>query len=407
MRKSFFFKIRGAVLQYAVLVAVLVFFLISSFILLTHTQNLFRNQSRSILRDIDAVNGQFMNLDDKVANTLGGITIDSLEVISGYQGAFQKIQIRDKKSYSKIALLGTPTPEQRVALYLADNNQPLVLVGDTKIQGKVYLPSAGVKAGSISGTYFTGTTLVDQPIAYSSNTLPRLHENFKTYLSGIQSGIPDGDGLVELKGTVKNSFYNAEQVIYSRERLLLVEELVGNIRIHSGTEIVLGKYATLTDVTVVAPTIRIENGFRGRIHAIAEDSIIVGENVHLRYPSSLVLSEIDRSGIPAPRAITVSENSTVEGAVVFLQDREPEKKQANVHISERATVRGDIYCQGFIELKGRVEGTVYSQQLLTRTSGGVYINHIMGGTILGDRKGDSFCGLPLQNGKKGIAQWLY
>ncbi len=41
--------------------------------------------------------------------------------------------------------------DQLAALYLKDNNKPLVLVGGTRIDGKAYLPKRGVKSGNIAG----------------------------------------------------------------------------------------------------------------------------------------------------------------------------------------------------------------------------------------------------------------
>ena len=48
---------------------------------------------------------------------------------------------------------------KRKALFLKDNNQPLKLVGDTRIVGDVVLPQRGVHSGNIAGTSTTEKSL--------------------------------------------------------------------------------------------------------------------------------------------------------------------------------------------------------------------------------------------------------
>src|SRR5690606_31732572 len=79
-------------------------------------------------------------------------------------GIFEKISVVSKqknKSFTKIAFAGGQYPaKERLALYLKDDNRPLVVVGNTKIEGLAYIPKQGVRSGNISGTSYFSKTLI-------------------------------------------------------------------------------------------------------------------------------------------------------------------------------------------------------------------------------------------------------
>ena len=402
-------KIRGSVLQYAVVTAVLIFFLVLSMVLLTHIQNYFKLQSQTFLESITQVNTQIEQslTKDFVINN-SNIENDSLHFKSDFLGAFERVtastQIKGS-IYKKTALIGTSSQK---ALYLADNQRPLVLVGNTNIKGKAYIPNVGVKAGAIAGTYFYGNKLVELPSYESGTILPELKKGFETHVRSLQNtNTIQENKIIPRSDRITNSFLEETKVIYEPQPLEIVEELIGNITVISDTKITVNSYAKLQDVTIIAPKVQIQKGFVGSLHIIASDSVVVEKNTVLQFPSSVILNEIKNKEEVHLSTITISEEATIEGSVLYLKNNEHKKQQSNITVSPNATILGAIYCEANLELKGIVQGSVYTHQFIAREKGSSYMNHILDGTIVSQKEIEQYVTLPLENEKKGVVRWLY
>jgi hypothetical protein len=70
-------------------------------------------------------------------------------------------------------------------------------------------------------------------------------------------------------------------------------------------------------------------------------------------------------------------------------------------------IKGEVYCNTNIELKGTVFGTVYTSNFIAKQSGSVYQNHLYNATIVVDSLSQKYVGLPFSNSKKGVLKWLY
>jgi len=64
-------------------------------------------------------------------------------------------------------------------------------------------------------------------------------------------------------------------------------------------------------------------------------------------------------------------------------------------IDKDALVVGDIYCNGILELKGSVIGSVYTHKLQLETRSSKYADVILNGIIDTSGIPDNFVGLPL------------
>src|SRR5690606_28670856 len=93
-----------------------------------------------------------------------------------YWGLFEKLAVRSKlphKEFTKVALAGGRFGKRdRYSLFLREINRPLVLVGNSKLQGKLYLPKDGVRPGNMGGKSFTGTVSPPSDILVSKQQLP-------------------------------------------------------------------------------------------------------------------------------------------------------------------------------------------------------------------------------------------
>ena len=408
-------------MQFAILVSVIIAVLLGSFLTLTHTHRLFNTKSKLLLKSIESSNSGIgyalqAKHDIKDSISLANGTIET-KIKKTFWGGFQKIESTSKsntKEFKKIALIGNALSSPNVSMYVSDQQLPLVLVGNTKIEGTAYLSDKGVKPGSIAGHYFNGNQLIDGTINYSQSELPNLNTRWINYINHSLDFIPSSDDiLIPINTENKSSFFEKEKVIYDTDEIVLNESFIGNIIIKSEKGVRVSKHANLKDVTLIAPKITLEKGFIGNASFIARDSIKVEKDVLLEYPSALIVAQrknVETQIYNTP--IIISENSKVKGIIVFLKDESNYKNlnsnaRANVDLQQFSTLEGQIYCQGNLQLSGTVKGSVFTEKFVTQAFGSIYVNHIYNGTILANDLHAKFCGLPFEDQTNGIIKWLY
>lgn len=411
-------------MQFAILVATIIAILLASFLTLTQTHRFFNTQSRILGNVIDSTNAGIRYSLEKEHSIGDSISLESdmykTSIRQTSWGGFLKVQSTASaktKNFSKMALTGHTMARPELALHLSGDKLPLVLVGITTIEGDAYVSDLGVKAGIISGHYFNGNELVKGSIGSGKGELPELDPIWLDGKRKILEYVPyDPKEMMEREAINKNSFFELTRFVYDENKIVLTETYIGNIIIKSGMEIVVAPSAHLTDVTLVAPKITIEEGFMGSASFIASKKITIAENVRLAYPSSLVLVDIEiDEQIPVPKGeepIFIADGSTVAGNVIFLDEREEKENGrmnsfTHIAIAPKGSVNGYLYCQGNVELMGSVTGTVYTHRFLAREFGSVYINHIYNGRILARELEPGFGGLPFKDSDKAIIKWLY
>lgn len=419
-------KIKGAALQLALLVATVVALMLSSFLLLTHTHSLFRTQSHQLFDSIDSANAgiDFIFSSEENAGDSIVLSNDLSQTIvkKEYWGAFQKITATSSsgtKSFSKMALTAGDDIKNNLAIYVANANLPLVLAGKAKVNGNAYLPDRGVKAGVISGDYFQGKTLINGQIGQSNPTLPELDEAWLNYLTALQQYIPStNDAYLKLQNDNKQSFFEPPLFYYSAERFFTSEKYTGHIVLRSATEIIVGPNSQLNDVLVVAPKITIQSGFKGNATFLAEAQIVVESNVHLYYPSSIIVaatnSEEEEKENFAEKDIPVfiDKNTTIEGSIFYINEAVENlnlKNRYRVHIKTEANsmIHGAVYCLGNMEHLGQVAGSIYTQKFIAIADGSRYINHLYEGQISASNRHQDLVSLLFKNAATTTVKWLY
>ncbi|ULC57932.1 hypothetical protein MBM09_08360 [Flaviramulus sp. BrNp1-15] len=420
-----FFKVKAGALQLTMFVVVVIALLLAAFIILIHTHKTFKVHTDFVLETINnadrGINYTLNNsyqLHDTISVNLEDEDYKTLKVYRDYWGLFEKVTSMSSiknKTFKKTALLGASQPEiDRTALYIEDNNKPLVVVGNTKIQGVTYLPKQGVRTGNISGHSYYG----DQLIYGKQKTcteFPKLHTetlNQIKKLSRIYETV-ESDQFIDLSEnrTHKNSFYNPLQVIYSLETInLLGVNLTGHILVQSESKIIVDASANLKDIILIAPKIEVKNYVTGTFQAFASKEINVGSHCELNYPSSFILydkTEYDENNknLKETATIKIDKNTTIKGSLIYLGNIKNYKSQ--VFIEDSATIIGEVYCNKNLELLGNVYGSVFTSGFVANQSGSAYQNHIYNGKIIVNNLPQEFVGLSFKNSKKGIVKWLY
>ncbi|MBW1296907.1 polymer-forming cytoskeletal protein [Aquimarina litoralis] len=411
-------------MQFALLVSVIIAILLSAFLLLTHVQSFFRIKSQELISATELANNQLLASlqtptisDDTIQNTLDSKTT---KLISNYHGVWTKtvsdVIVKNRK-VSKVAFSGSETDIKTPNIYLANKNAPLVIVGNTRLEGNSYLPTQGIKAGNISGNYYQGSSLYYGNVYESKETIPTLEDTWISYIESLTKGILiDEELMIPLANEVLNSFYNTPKLIYSTETIFLGNErIAGNVIVQSASKIIVGSAAKLTDVILIAPNIEVQNNVVGSFQAIATKKITIGKRCLLSYPSALVLLDKNKMNTNQDNAalhknpdFTIHKNTQIEGTIVYIKLKEEVQNRTKSHIKvdENVNVIGEIYCDGNIEFSGVVKGSLYAQQFVTKASGSIYLNHLYNGKVLKNPI-IKYAGLPFTETKKNVAKWLY
>ncbi|WP_046744107.1 hypothetical protein [Kordia zhangzhouensis] len=432
LRKSWNFinldyRVQAGALQFAILVAAIIAVLLSVFIVLVHSYSLFEKKSDLLIETVVATENSILaELDDfsikrdtlfKVIDEERNITS---KVQKNYWGVFGKVYAQTKvkgKAFEKMALTsGFQSNNQRTSLYLKETHRPLIVVGNTKIEGKVFLPERGIRAGTISGNSYYGTKLIYGRILKSSETLPKFPTQLKNHIEMLQKmPLPvDDKHFIEIRQgkTYVNSFTKPVKTVFSNEELDLVNmQLIGNILIRSNTKIKVAASATLKDVILIAPIIEIEANVQGTFQAIASEQILVGKDCKLFYPSALVLTAEDDleevSNKEVKKHIFIDQHTEVKGLICFLQGESKNHFEPQIMLKENTLLEGVVYCQQQLELLGNVAGSVYTGGFITKQFGSVYQNHIYNGTISSLELSENYVGFPLENLEQKVMKWLY
>lgn len=421
-------KLKAGALQLTLFIAVVVALLLTAFILLVHTHRQFQIQTdfsnETVKNANKGVTYALLNatrLEDSTKVELEDEDYKSLNVYRDYWGVFEKIvsvsKIKNNR-VKKCALIGGRFEKGgRPALYVKDNNKPLVLVGDTRIEGSVYLPKQGVKSGTISGHSYYGTQLI-YGASRTGFKFPEINKEINAQFIALEetlSKIPEDQFLNWQPGiTYSNSFFQPIQILYSNEDIFLSEvNLIGHIVVQSKSKITITASALLSDVILVAPEIEIKDNVKGNFQAIAAEHIEVGEHVTLDYPSALIVNEKTAfepivEGVQDIKSLVIGSNTVIKGIVLFLGQPKPNNYESQVKIETNAIVEGEVYCNQNIELEGTVRGTVYANNFIAKQFGSIYQNHIYNGRMLSNDFPDQYSGLSVNsNSKKGVVKWLY
>ena len=420
-------KLFSGALQFTIFIGVVVALLLAGLVMLENTHNFFIEQSKATIENIQLANSgiNYLLKDDLQSNdtlTIASLSNENqtLEVHLSNWGIFEKAIVKAthrKKIFYKSALLGTNmTSENRPTLYLQDNYKPLIVVGRTILKGTAFIPSQGVNPGYIAGESFYGNEVVQGIIKKSSTTLPKLKKNYKEELELLlktndfnASNFISESNLTDLT----NSFSKPTKTYYSKTPIdLSHNHIIGNVIIKSDKLITIQRTAFLRDVIIIAPEVEIQDGVTGNFQVFASKTITVGKECKLNYPTALVLiqekeSEAEPNPIPQEYKITIDKNSEIRGSVCYFKSIKENDFKTQLTLEQSSSIKGEVYCQGNFELKGKVVGSVFTEQFIANAAGSIFINHIYNGEIVQDNFPESFCGILFENNSKAVAKWIY
>jgi len=422
-------RIKSGALQFTVFVAVLIALLLAGLILYAYTFIYMKEQSKGAVQNIQFADiGMQTLLEQKQPNT-DTLQIDllkkenqSIKIHLSQWGIFQKgitiTQFR-KKKFTKAAIIGSLiNADLSPTLFLQETNNALTVVGTTSIRGIAYLPKQGVNSGYIAGNSYYGSQFIYGQIKKSTGELPKpektVRDATENYLKTYK--IDNQEDYINLnsKSRIINSFKSRTKGYYSPNPIVLENiTLVGNIIIKSETLIKIKKTASLTDIILIAPTIEIEDETKGNFQALASKRITLGKKCNLSYPSALFLFQDNKNtasetySIPFDNQIFIGIGSVIKGSVCYLQTKNTTDFRTQIILEKEARIKGQVYCNGNLEIKGTVSGSVYTKQFIANQSGSIFMNHIYNAVIENETVPTIYGGLILEQEPKAILKWLY
>ena len=415
-------KIRSGALQFVLFVGAIIAVLLLSFVLVTYSHILFKKRTDITIDLIQATNSAFertlttpFSQEEVVeAKDVGGFQAN---IQSKYWGLLELRTVAAKKGklgFTKIGLVGHAQAE-RPALYLQDNQRPMVIVGNARINGTAHLPQRGIKMGNIGGYGYTQPQLVYGRKLPSQAQLPPLEDALQTQITRLSNPFFEPQGIkIDLqKGTIlKNSFRDETQIIKGNIVQLEDLELTGNILVWATQRIVVHPSAKLRDVVLVAPHIEIQDFTKGNFQALASQHIAVGQQCQLHYPTVLAInkgrSKQDIEAQSLQPGIHLEKGTWVTGMLLYLDENESNQPQVHVQIEEQAMVNGEVYCTQNLELKGNVNGSVFTNAFVAAEKGSFYLNHLYNGQIDASLLPAEYGGLYLGDEHKTmVMKWLY
>lgn len=346
---------------------------------------------------------------------------DSVELERNQWGIFELIKVASgwrNFRHQKIAFSGNYYKnDSSYAIYLADQNKPLSLCGNTKISGNCYLPKAGVKRAYIEGRNFEGEDLINGSVKFSQDSLPKIIETFKNlnleyfiqnYLESDETKKVIAE---ELPGdTLHNSFYNPTILVYTKDDLLLDNiVLTGNIVLICEGTLEVTNSCSFEDILVYGRSVWIEEGFTGKFQLFAKDTINIGENVQLNYPSVIGLINDNQEGNTNPSKVNFERGSSFYGIIYSSCRSEVITIDPILKTSEETELSGQIYWDGIFDFKGTVYGSVACKKFLLKTPSSIYENHLLDVTIDLEGLSEFYTGIELTESDriKKVIKWLY
>ncbi len=425
-------KLKAGALQYTIFVSVLILLLVSAFIALTYLQqklrvkaSFFQETVHESTMGFDYVTKHEIPYQEELELNFNDEIESKVILTKKHWGIFDVVTSKStvkNEFFQKVCLTGGFISKKE-ALYLKENNKPLVLVGNTEIRGNTALPKQGVKRGNIAGNSYYGSQLIYGSTRLSNSQLPVIAN--KEFIKQLNNKILSSDNInyFELEENLRKaqSFDELTLLNQSNENInLQFVHLTGNVIIWSTTKITVSKSANLKDVILIAPKIEIKDNFIGNFQAFATEEISIGKQCSLEYPTALTVIEkvapivnseqestILNTELQTQNQIKIDSDTTVKGIVTYLSESRQSNYKPQILLEENAVIVGEVYCERNFELKGTVNGMVYTDSFIATQFGSVYINHIFNGRIIANELPEQYCGLQLPKTKMNIAKWLY
>jgi len=332
------------------------------------------------------LSANYQAADTVIVKDLYGDGLDSVLLFQQPWGVFKlnTVSAFQQQDTVKHAFLSGRSYTNKAAIYLADEDRPLSVSGNTELTGDGELPRSGLKQSYVDGKPYAGKVLIKGKITSSAKDMPALQEKI---LETLLQYLPDtskennpisGELAWNPKDSVINSFHRPLQVyrLAPGQESLSGITIKGHIILISDSILTIHNDAALQDVLIYAPAIIIKDGFKGSCQLFARDSIITGKNCNFYYPSFAGVFKTEGSKIQSK--ISLGQENHFSG-ILLSYEKERSDLQTTIAIGKGSKVDGEVFATGFINMEAPVTiyGKVYTKRFLLQRSGVLYENYLV------------------------------
>lgn len=405
--------IKAGALLYSMFLVIVISIISSSFILINYYNNTYvlgALKQEQLFRDVNSgINyglsfNQEIQYNQKVEINLFDDEQHTVSLFKKSWGAFYLLTSSAEwrnKTVAKTAFVGANIDdEKKIAIYLADQNKPLSLTGNTIISGNCFLPKAGVKRAYIEGHSFLGQKLINGETRNSEVSLPSINKKlFEENYANFSIGNSEMDSVVDFtllinNDTIINSFLNKTLVLYSPNSIVLDNKFVmGNIKILCNENITVRSSSKIDNIILYSKGILLEENTTANVQLFATDSIKIEDNCILNYPS--VVSVLGKGDSKMQRKIIIGKQVKIKGVVLLVDENTLQTNISKIAIGEKGELMGYIYSSELVELNGDVIGGVYCKNFMLKTPSSIYQNHLMDVKIDRENLPKDFVGVAL------------
>jgi hypothetical protein len=288
-------------------------------------------------------------------------------------------------------LFGTPYLEQP-ALYLTESDQALKITGKTRLKGILHLPKRGIDRAYIEDKNFEGNQLYEGTKLSSEKKLPPLAEEFENLTITDWLNVQDYTHLQEIYSDTIFSFHEPLSYFSTAGPLYINEiSLKGHLVLHATDSIIIGANSYLENVILISPRIRVESGFEGSFQAFVSEEMIVEKNVHLNYPTVILMNDKDDAFHRDKRPlIELKSESSLLGGILVTSTSPDFRKPPLLKLASTAEFVGFAYITGQTELRGSIVGSLFTKTFYLKTKTATYTNHLVDAKIDGTAVPDFF-----------------
>jgi len=307
-------------------------------------------------------------------------------------------------------LFGEKIDSKDPALYVANHGISVSLSGNSLIKGDSFVPGGIFRTASVEGQSFRNKNISEGEVQRSESGIPETDPKLDSTLAEIYNGNVIGIHLSEINRknslSIENPFSNHSAVYYSHiDAILSGLSFRGRIMIYAAGTVFIDRTTDLEDVIIIARRIIVDDGFSGSFQGFAVDSIGIGDNVSMSYPSVLAISPAaDGAATSSDTHITLGSNTIIKGCILLNGNKE----RCRLVIPKSTSVIGQVYCSGTVQMEGKVYGSLFCDGFSFRRENSTYINHLLNIVIDIESLPDGFAGFRVGNEKsvRTLIRWL-
>ena len=406
-------KIKGSALAYSLLIFLTATAIVSNLVLLQSSYNKqhhYFDNSQKLIRNCYSGFELLLSNDFEFEHSISIDLFDnekdsvSLKKFNwgffkiGYSKSFDKNKFKEK-----IGLIGCQNKPKN-SLFITDYNKEISISGNTRLEGNILVPKKGLKRGYFGKTDYLGEKLYYGKKSSSNRSFPLETNELIIETHYEISELSRNDTLIYIEDLYTDSLSNS----FDKKTLNLIIQgdfdlnsiyLNGNIKLICDGELNIRNNSKLNNILVSARKINIEQNFNGRAQLFATDSIYIGSNVQLTYPSIISLNSSNKG------LVEIDTNTRISGSIYISNEQ---NQNSPVLISYGKSVfQGDIYINGTIDYRAKLIGNLTCDKVAYINNSSVNENAMFQSQILPSLISSEFLFSPIiYQGKKQVIEWL-